>query len=380
MHSESPRRIPELDGLRGIAAVGVVLFHWMPTYTFWMWSFVDLFFVLSGFLITGILLRDFQAGKLSLKAFWINRILRIWPVYYATLLVVVAYLLLAHRTALMNDPLQQRDIWLSLAFLQFTPLYAQVHADTQPVIDFLPGFLHSWSLAVEEQYYLAWPLLLIALLRRYSLPVLALFCVTLVFIAPILRIVAAPFPAILLVSRMDGLALGSLLAVLHHIPASTLPHFTKPLKSALYTGLLSIGLALVLPDIVAGYRGTLDPALTLEQRPLLVSGFALSYFALIALVLEHPLWPGFRLLRSTPLTYLGSISYALYMFHFPILEFMHKPRVQSLFGESWHFVLYPLTALLLIGLPHLSKIYLERPALALKPKLMRAMKVGDQSS
>lgn len=359
--------------------MGVVLFHWMPTYTFWMWSFVDLFFVLSGFLITGILLRDFLAGRLSLKAFWINRILRIWPVYYATLLVIVAYQLVAHSSELMNDLQQQRDIWLSLAFLQFTPLYAQVHADTQPVIDFLPGFLHSWSLAVEEQYYLIWPLLLIAVLRRCPLSVLALICVALALVAPVLRTVAAPFPAILLVSRMDGLALGSLLAVLHHMPTSATPRHTQVVKSGLYAGLFCGGLALVLPDIVAGYRGTLDTTLTLEQRPLLVSGFALCYFALIALVLQHPHWPGFRWLRSAPLTYLGSISYALYMFHFPILEFMHKPRVQALLGDSWHFMLYPLTALLLIGLPHLSRRYLEQPALALKPRLMRAMKVGDQN-
>jgi peptidoglycan/LPS O-acetylase OafA/YrhL len=80
----SEKRLTQLDGLRGIAALGVVLFHCFGSAFFWMWSFVDLFFVLSGFLITGILLRRPLDGA-ALKNFWMRRILRIWPVYYLAL-------------------------------------------------------------------------------------------------------------------------------------------------------------------------------------------------------------------------------------------------------------------------------------------------------
>ena len=84
-------RFPALDGLRGIAAVGVVLVHVYPKYTFWCWSFVYLFFVLSGFLITRILITSPLPTGLMLKRFWARRILRIWPVYYLALFVCLAY-------------------------------------------------------------------------------------------------------------------------------------------------------------------------------------------------------------------------------------------------------------------------------------------------
>src|SRR5438876_336938 len=99
------KRILELDALRGIAAVGVVLFHAYPHTFFFAWSFVDLFFVLSGYLITTIVLRHLQAPDL-LKAFYYRRILRIWPVYYLTLIGVVVLNMLSTNGYPANGWLQ----------------------------------------------------------------------------------------------------------------------------------------------------------------------------------------------------------------------------------------------------------------------------------
>lgn len=367
MISSKPKRTAELDGLRGIAAVGVVLYHWSQQYTFWMWSFVDLFFVLSGFLITGLLLKGFLTQTQSLKEFWISRILRIWPVYYVTLLGVVVFLLVIHRQELLQSPVYLRDIALSSIFLQFLPMYGELRGDQMAMFQFLPGFLHSWSLAVEEQYYLIWPLLLSLLVRHWNLSRIAIFCALLVLIGPLIRYLGDAAP-VLLLSRIDGLALGTLLAILHAQKTKRADNANTLKETVLYAMAAIAGLLLVAPYLWQGYRHGQNPMAILEQ-PLLVTGFSLFYFGLIALVLRFPGRYGFQLLASAPLVYLGSISYAIYMFHFPIMVFI-KPRISEFLGAEWHFLSYPTNVLLLIGLPHLSKIYLEQPILALKSRLI----------
>src|SRR5262245_54212173 len=78
-------RTPELDGWRAIAAIGVVLLHLRSQPIFWMWSFVDLFLVLAGFLISRIVTQSHQGAGFSLRNSWVRRILRIWPVYYVAI-------------------------------------------------------------------------------------------------------------------------------------------------------------------------------------------------------------------------------------------------------------------------------------------------------
>ena len=100
--SSSERRLLPLDGMRGIAAIGVTAFHVNPVspFQFWAWSFVDMFFVLSGFLIGTILVRGISERTLSLRNFWIRRVLRIWPVYYLMLLLVTVWALLSPTLSL----------------------------------------------------------------------------------------------------------------------------------------------------------------------------------------------------------------------------------------------------------------------------------------
>lgn len=359
------QRNPELDGLRGIAATGVVLFHWNPTYTFWMWSFVDLFFVLSGYLISRILMENWLAGSLSFRDFWIRRILRIWPVYYATFFAVFGFLALTRGIPYVLDT-RLSDVTLSALFLQFTPLYFHSHGEVLAVYDFLPGFQHSWSLAVEEQFYLLWPLLLVFLLRHANMRMLAWCCIGLAMLGPLSRAWLELAPA-LLISRIEGLALGALLATLivRQIRAGeTGPH---RLRTGGYLLALGAGLAGVSPYLLYAY--TYEPSLyDLAQDPLLASCFTLVYFAVVGLAVDYQGTWWLKLLRSRLLTYLGGISYAIYMFHLPILVFL-EPRIEHRLGDDLQWLTILITAACLVGFPHLSKIFLERPALALKTRL-----------
>src|SRR5208337_3451124 len=150
------RRIPELDGLRGLAALTVVVFDLYPTVMPFGWAAVDLFFTLSGFLITGIILEQGDEPRF-LCTFYVRRSLRIWPIYYVT----IAALLLAgnvswHRWLPFALYLQNTDFYLmpleGMREKVFTPDWAMLN--------------HAWSLAVEEQFYLIWPGLVLLAGRR----------------------------------------------------------------------------------------------------------------------------------------------------------------------------------------------------------------------
>lgn len=202
------RRLLPFDGLRGIAAVGVTAFHVNPMspFLFWAWSFVDMFFVLSGFLIGKILQRGISEGNFSLKNFWIRRILRIWPVYYLTLALVVVWALLSPALHLSPEALIQ-----SLFFLQFTGAYLHPGADWNNMVwQFLPWFSHSWSIAVEEQFYLLLPVLfwLVGVRAR------SIFLLVIVALSVSQWLLCANLVPHLLGTRMQGLALGLLLVPL----------------------------------------------------------------------------------------------------------------------------------------------------------------------
>lgn len=179
---ERSEHIPELDGIRGIAILMVIGFHLvhsmpcvqqaLPASISVMsrlgQSGVDLFFVLSGFLITGILLRHrLQEG--ALRNFWGRRVLRIFPLYYLTLITVQLFPGL--RTLPVSEGAGDGWLWLYLA--NIPPTFQNI--DTT-----LP---HFWSLSVEEQFYVFWPLLVCWLSPKSLLRL----CLVLIFAAPMIR-------------------------------------------------------------------------------------------------------------------------------------------------------------------------------------------------
>lgn len=215
-------RIPVLDGIRGLAIILVVLGHCTPSealstrLTEWTkkaalggWIGVDLFFVLSGFLITGILLRA-NASPHYFRNFYIRRFLRIWPLYLFVaimlFLIVPPLLSTADQSAWSKLAAHQEWIWLHCANYGMY-LYAADFRGS-PI-----GVTHLWSLAVEEHYYLLWPVAVYVL----SLNRLRVLCLAIISMALAFRTVAVlgnyePFYFTLTHCRIDALALGSALS------------------------------------------------------------------------------------------------------------------------------------------------------------------------
>jgi peptidoglycan/LPS O-acetylase OafA/YrhL len=162
----------DINGLRGLAVLLVIFYHLGISFVPAGFVGVDVFFVISGFLITSHLLRDFNQGHFSLKYFYLRRMRRILP----ALLVVLLVTTVAAFVLLFNEDLVSYGQTLVAALLSYSNLYFLNHihfgyfATDATVIP----LLHTWSLGVEEQFYIVWPLLLMALYRvksqRFLLP------------------------------------------------------------------------------------------------------------------------------------------------------------------------------------------------------------------
>jgi peptidoglycan/LPS O-acetylase OafA/YrhL len=310
------------------------------------WSGVDLFFVLSGFLITGIL-ADTKESANYFRAFYARRTLRIFPLYYLAL-TLLTFLPLGMFGLQMAPQYNQRWLWLYGVNLQIG-----LNNDWGAVPEYLTPF---WSLCVEEQFYLLWPLLVYLTPRRR----LAMLCWTAILAATAARYGAVwgdQFAAarVLTLYRMDALAAGGLLAVIvrtaNFIPARC------PSRASWVA--LASGTALIVLAIV---HTTFNPdtpwVLTLGMTLLIV---LYSSVLMLALTARPRSWVN-RFFSTPPLVGLGKYSYAVYVFHYPItlaLAFYFTLPEASHYSEqlafaamclalsfgaaliSWHFVEQP---------------------------------------
>jgi peptidoglycan/LPS O-acetylase OafA/YrhL len=301
----SEKHIDSLDGLRGIAILLVFFFHYLPRNSHsplsWLasvgWSGVDLFFVLSGFLITGILY-DTRRSSNFFKVFYVRRALRLFPLYFFAigLVLFVAWL---HRTP-MN--------WKAIPFY----IYG---ANIMLGVGFAPNFspyfqcIHFWSLALEEQFYSLWPLAIFFVSGRKTL---IQICAAGVICALLLRIVLTHEGAATwilyteLPTRMDALFAGAVLALTLRGPRPSLWLD----QGRLYA--LMAGCCLILVILFAK-AGTLFLAST-EMTTWGYSMFAGVYACFVALALI-PGTPANRLGTIPALRFFGRYSYGLYVWH-----------------------------------------------------------------
>lgn len=339
------RKIPELDALRGLAALGVVLYHIYPNTFFAGWSCVDLFFVLSGFLISSVILEHVH-DRGFFSAFYYRRALRIWPVYYLTLAVVLLFNASSrHGYSIAGLP------W-HLVFLQNIQHYW--HA---PAPSFVYAFSPSWSVAVEEQFYLLWPLALWFVGQRGVVP---LAC-ALIVLSVCARSFGLHFDV--LVGRFDGLAMGSILAALWRAAGAAEVGRAEQVKR-LARGLALVSVPALIVACSACFKFWGDPY---PHWPAVIFlTFSLVYFSMVGLAVclsgHRVLWP----LRLKPLRWLGSISYAMYMFHLPILNY--APPLLEHFGLRSTAVQMTLQWIAIFALPILSYHLLEKPILSLKER------------
>lgn len=334
------RRIPELDSLRGVAAVGVVLFHAFPNVVFIGWCFVDLFFVLSGFLITSIVLMEGRARGFA-KVFYFRRAIRIWPVYYATLAAVLAL------NALSRTGHSTAGLPYNLVFLQNIQGYW-----FGAVPEFPASFNPSWSVAVEEQFYMIWPLLVLALGGPRAVVPLAGLLLSLS-----ISMRCYGFNVNMLATRFDGLVMGGVLAALLLDRERAQANRSRLDGLFLTTG----GLA---SAFVAAYIWTWWGSPLLHWRPLLYTGFGLFFFSVLGLVILHTGDRRLAALRWKPLMRLGLLSYAMYMTHNPIFHF--TPTILERFGLRSQGLVTFATWTLVLAVPVASYFLLEQPILSLR--------------
>lgn len=336
--ANSGGRVAELDALRALAAMAVLIFHansaWLP----FGWAAVDLFFVLSGYLITSIILRD-GGGPGFLRNFYVRRGLRTWPIYY---LVIAALIVLSPMLA-------RPMLWSGLPYaLTYTQGLPRLWSGTGGRFSVYLG--HTWTLAVEEQFYLLWPALVLLVGRR-RLPVLALACAGASVLSRGRGILLES-----LLSRADGLALGGWLA----------SYRMGRYGSATSRLTLGPALAALVVLIAMQARGGLGPAGWPRSHPgSVILAFNLLWVGLIDLVLTHAGRPGLRRLRLRPLRYLGEISYGLYLYHLPILLIaIDCAKGLGLSGKMYGVRLLALVAS--VAVAGLSWRFIERPLLGLK--------------
>jgi peptidoglycan/LPS O-acetylase OafA/YrhL len=307
--------MPVLDGIRGTAILAVLLFHFFTpenrdglanAAVSWLFSYgalgVDLFFVLSGFLITGILY-DARADEHYFRNFYMRRLLRIFPLYYGVLVIIffVAPLIPELRGSELTD-LATHQSW---AWLYAVNIYLAIHDGW--VLSYIE---HFWSLAVEEQFYLIWPLAVWLLAAKPRIFLTFAFIVAAAsFVGRIAAALAGAGPVVLEVLtpfQLDALAIGGFFAVFLRQPGgeSGARRLVVPLALA--------GLGLLVIQYSARHftsRGNLLESVRHGAFHLLLA----------ALLLKGVLAPAssrwMRILLSRPLSFLGKYSYGLYVYH-----------------------------------------------------------------
>ncbi|HEV2355245.1 MAG TPA: acyltransferase [Puia sp.] len=315
-----PDRIPALDGLRGAAILMVIFWHYSGPSGNWFpgWQGVDLFFVLSGYLITGRL-----AGTKGLPGyfsrFYRNRALRILPLYYA---VVAFYMVMVHffvRT--IHYPAMSLYFTHWKSFFLFTENWTFISSGVPRDISLVP----LWSVAVEAHFYLLWPLLVLLTTPASRLKILpALIAVVLVGRAIAASLYPQPFETIYFNSffRLDCFCAGALVYDMHACKVQI------PIKWVKAAALLLAGVEIA---------GLLAARSASPGSFFSFGGYTVS--ALLFACLLHMTAQGrrgilVRILRQPSLRFCGKISYCLYLVHIPILLNI-GPRFNFLWPVSW---------------------------------------------
>ena len=327
--------LPGLDGLRAIAIIGVLLYHagidWVPG----GFLGVDVFFVLSGFLITSLILEEYdRAGRIDFKRFYIRRARRLLPAVFVLLIAVGIAVLLFYRDALSAF---REDALATLLYLN-NWWYVVVDQSYFESMGRPPLLKHLWSLSVEEQFYLIWPAVALLLVRRGGRPLVRR-------VAIFLAVASTAWMAYLAIrggypidadpsrayfgtdSHMMGLVIGAALATVWRPGrlSANIPRGAQILVTA-------IGVAMI--AVIAGFYLFVG-----EFTPWLYRGgfLALAVFtAVLIAAATHPASPLGALLGIGVLRYLGRRSYGIYLWHWPIFM-VTRPGIDVPWSEPVAF-------------------------------------------
>jgi peptidoglycan/LPS O-acetylase OafA/YrhL len=330
----------DIDGLRAVAVLAVMIYHaksnWLPG----GYVGVDMFFVISGFLITSIIHQEISSGKFNLKKFYVRRVKRILPMLFTVIfstMVLSFFILSPEEYKEFSKSARDSSFFISNIYFARDLNYFSPSAEEMPL-------LHLWSLAVEEQYYFVWPFLLLILskfFRSHTIAISAVICALSFILASVMALDSelAKWSYYLLPTRFGELLLGSILAL--YKPPST----AKYSCIASYTGLLLISGSLLLLNknsVFPGYNA-LWPCLGMV---LIIYSGRNKQVPFIN-----------RLLSLKPLVFIGLLSYSLYLWHWPLLAYARYYTMQSDLPYPWITLCIFLTFIL----SYLSWRYIENP-------------------
>lgn len=342
-------QIKELDGIRGIAILIVMAFHFGIPYCDGGWLGVDLFFTLSGFLITSLLIKEWnKTQKINLLHFYARRALRLLPALFL-LLIVLNVLDYYHLYPVDPTSSLKRSSFYSLFYF----------ANWARAIGIPMGPLeHTWSLSIEEQYYIMWPFIVSLFLKGGKLngllKTLFVVLISMMLLKVFLFYQDIPLRHLYngLYARLDELIFGSGLAIiLSYKPTDVIQRFGQKIW------IIIIGGTLVFAYLTHAISWT-DPFVY-------VGGLTVAAFTSALIVFGALVGPPFfkKVLRIPFLAFLGKISYGLYLFHWPINIYVND-------GLKIHYL--PLAILikfvLTIAISYISFNFMEKKFLSLKHK------------
>lgn len=333
----------DIDGLRAVAVLAVVFYHTGGVFSVFSGGFVgvDVFYVISGFLITRIILTELFNDKFSFKEFWLRRSRRILPAIIVVCLFCLVFgwfILTPKNFTELGESAAAQSVFLTNIYFWLQTGYFQEPMQTMPLI-------HTWSLSIEEQYYIIFPVFLSILFRikRSWIPHIIILAFLSSFLLSLWGTTYHPSATFYLFpTRAWELLIGSILAIilLHRQDGLIKSSWINELIGLI--GLIAIIASIFLFDKTIKFPGFFALLPSVGSALIILSGSNRTFVA--------------RVLSTRPLVAIGLISYSLYLWHWPVLAFFKYATVGKLGGQQISIAL-----MIIFSLSYLSYRFVETP-------------------
>ncbi|MEJ6348368.1 acyltransferase family protein [Holzapfeliella sp. He02] len=338
---EKKRYLTGIDGLRALAVIGVILYHINPNQFIGGYLGVLIFFVLSGYFITSHLIKNFENNTFSFRNFYSKRVKRIYPQLVSVLALTSTYILLFQRNLLaqlyqivVTNLVGVYNFWQIFNGQSYFERFAQNESP----------FIHLWTLSIEWQYYVIWPLILFACYRfskKKRYPILTALILTVISII-LMAVLYRPGIDTSRIyygtdTRLFALMMGSLLGMIW--PREKLTQHVQKMTSTVLNSVGTVSLLVILGM-------SLLPSMNPQQGFAYLGGMAIFsvFTTLLVAVIVHPAALFNRLLTNPIFSYLGTRSYGIYLYQFPVMIFFEN-RFRNI---ADHPILYPVIEVILI--------------------------------
>ncbi|MDF0011797.1 acyltransferase family protein [Staphylococcus pseudintermedius] len=347
----NPRYMPGLDGVRAVAVIAIIIYHLNPQWLSGGFLGVDTFFVISGYLITSLLLTEYHnTGKIELMSFWLRRVKRLIP---AVLFLVMGVIVLS--LIFMPTEIQKvRADSIAAIFYVSNWWYIMQNVDYFEQFAVQP-LKHLWSLAIEEQFYLVFPIVLLSLLSfiRRLKSIRIIFLILLVISMIAMMVLYVPNENVARVyfgtdTRIQTLLMGVLLALVWP-PFQLKAKVNRQMRTLIDTaGVVGLAILFICFKFVS------------ETNSILYYGGFFLISTVTLLVIASSVYPsGYfaKFLGNKVFTFIGSRSYSLYLWHYPIIVLIHHQFVQGQIPP----LVYVVEILLMVLMAEFSYKFIEQP-------------------